>query len=133
MGFSIEDFTRIVLVSEEYGSPYVLMCRVCGENRVCVLIRVSPTDLDEYGVFLEGLLVVVGSDRVLDKEIETIMKTSSTIKHVGGETTFYIPRGLSRNLYKYLCRDVSWRDVEPAIMPIEDYYIYVEEGGDDRV
>ncbi|OYT41095.1 MAG: hypothetical protein B6U89_00235 [Desulfurococcales archaeon ex4484_58] len=113
------------------GEPYMLLCRRCKkEYHVCLIIQVSPTDIEEYSILLKGLLITVSKDKPLDKLLEEIFKKTYTIKYLKEKISFYIPRIYTRTLYRYLCEGEDWREKEIKALDIKEAMIYFNEEGE---
>lgn len=116
IGLSNDIVQNIVAESVFSGLPYVEVCRKCSEYYVCILTKVLPIDVDQYVVYVSGLLVFVDKDKPLDKTIEDLMSKASIVKYYCGKVSFYIPANYVIYTYNKLCeREESGEFVTKAI------------------
>ncbi|MET1160737.1 MAG: hypothetical protein ABWW65_07240 [Thermoprotei archaeon] len=106
----------------------MLICKKCDEvYQLCLILQVSPIEVNEYKVVSRGLLISVPGETEFDKTIENIMRWSTAIKYYRGKASFYIPPYLSETAYIYVCRDKEWSKAEIHVMELTDALIYLEE------
>ncbi len=129
LGLNQDLIERIVGESVYYGEPYMVLCRKCLEEYyVCLIIQVSPIDIDEYRVVFKGLIITVDKDKELDPVIEDIFRNTKIIKHYSGKTSFYIPSIYSGKIYSRICREEEeLKDIDIKPLDVEDITIYLEE------
>jgi hypothetical protein len=126
-GFNRDLLYEVVGESISSGEPYILACRKCGDYEVCLFLQVSPLGDYSYRVLMHGLLVIVGHDKVLDKELEYVFRLSQTIRSVGGRVFLYIPRDISLRVYGFICGSSgAGEGFTFRVLPVEEALVYLD-------
>lgn len=111
----------------EYGSPFITVCRACGEFYVCLLIRRTPLDEEVYNDEVLGIIVFVDNTYPLDNKIEHVVKKATVIRSYGKKTGFYVPREYLELIVGKLCdRPFKNERIGVHAMKIEEAMIFLE-------
>ncbi|MEM1661560.1 MAG: hypothetical protein QXP72_05605 [Desulfurococcaceae archaeon] len=127
MKIPVEIIENIFEDSVVSGEMYYEVCVDCRGYRVCTLISVKLEDIDSFKTVLEGLIIHIDKDRVINEEIETLLRLSRIIKYEGNVAKIYIPPLLSKSAYIVACRDIDWSKYDIRRVPVEEAYLYVGE------
>ncbi len=110
-----------------YGSPFITVCGYCRRNfYVCLLVRRTPMDVEEFDDEPLGVLVFVSNKYELDENIELLMRKSKVVRSYGPGTGFYIPLDDMGIVLKRLCRDARIENVEINALKYEEALVYLD-------
>ncbi|MCD6301328.1 MAG: hypothetical protein J7L82_04580 [Staphylothermus sp.] len=126
MGITRDDLYEVVGLSITSGEPYIRLCGECRGKTICLLLEVAPLADMEYRVLLSGILIIYGHDKVIDKEVETVMRFAKVIKSVSRKASFYIPRIISDRAYRIVCGDTGLSNKKFEAVPVEEVLVYMD-------
>jgi hypothetical protein len=111
-----------------YGSPYIVVCRICNEGIYpCLLVRRTPNGT---GGFIDeplGVLVFVNNDHRLDAKVEFLMKLARVIRSYGLKTGFYLPLSSLKATIHKLCASGENPRFEVYSLKMEEASVFLEE------
>jgi len=111
----------------EYGSPFITVCRTCGEFYICLLIRRTPLGGEDYNDEVLGIIVFVDNTYPLDGKVELVVKKATVIRTYGKKTGFYVPREYLELIAEKLCGRPSRNErIGVYAMKIEEATIFLD-------
>jgi len=92
------------------GWDLIELCGNCEELELCLVLSITPIELRNYVIDIEGLYVHVSEDKIVDSKITLLFKHANYIVKEGRKVYFYVKKPYTLGVYYSVCREsgVSW-------------------------